>query len=243
MRIFMAMAVMALPLASAQAVTPIHAYEFDGNVNDSAGSANGTLLGGAVVQDGRLVLNGTSAYVQFDTKLVPTTGPYSVLIRVAGNPNPGLFTEIISQGASGGTGFYIGTAPGRIIRLTDNVGNTNVVFPTVEADLLYSNSAAGSRLYINGVLAFSSTLVGAGGPGGTNTRFGRQFAPFDEFFAGSIDFIRIYDSAIAPADLIAPAPAVPEPASWGMMIAGFGLTGAALRRRRHSAAKPSPSAA
>jgi hypothetical protein len=25
---------------------------------------------------------------------------------------------------------------------------------------------------------------------------------------------------------------VPEPASWGMMIAGFGLTGAALRRRR-----------
>ena len=28
------------------------------------------------------------------------------------------------------------------------------------------------------------------------------------------------------------AAAVPEPASWAMMIAGFGLTGAALRRRR-----------
>jgi hypothetical protein len=27
------------------------------------------------------------------------------------------------------------------------------------------------------------------------------------------------------------APAVPEPASWALMIAGFGLTGAALRRR------------
>jgi hypothetical protein len=26
-------------------------------------------------------------------------------------------------------------------------------------------------------------------------------------------------------------PAVPEPASWALMIAGFGLTGAALRRR------------
>ena len=29
--------------------------------------------------------------------------------------------------------------------------------------------------------------------------------------------------------------AVPEPASWAMLIAGFGLTGAALRRRRMAA--------
>jgi hypothetical protein len=28
---------------------------------------------------------------------------------------------------------------------------------------------------------------------------------------------------------------VPEPASWAMMIAGFGLTGAAMRRRRSTA--------
>jgi hypothetical protein len=30
--------------------------------------------------------------------------------------------------------------------------------------------------------------------------------------------------------------AVPEPASWAMLIAGFGLTGAAMRRRRVTAA-------
>jgi hypothetical protein len=29
-----------------------------------------------------------------------------------------------------------------------------------------------------------------------------------------------------------PAPGVPEPAAWAMLIAGFGLTGAAMRRRR-----------
>lgn len=33
-------------------------------------------------------------------------------------------------------------------------------------------------------------------------------------------------------------PAVPEPASWAMLIAGFGLTGAALRRRRARAGRP-----
>ena len=31
-------------------------------------------------------------------------------------------------------------------------------------------------------------------------------------------------------------PAVPEPASWAMLIAGFGLTGAMMRRRRAVAA-------
>ncbi|OYU15378.1 MAG: hypothetical protein CFE37_06425 [Alphaproteobacteria bacterium PA4] len=32
-----------------------------------------------------------------------------------------------------------------------------------------------------------------------------------------------------------PGPGVPEPASWALLIAGFGLTGAALRRRRAAA--------
>jgi hypothetical protein len=32
-----------------------------------------------------------------------------------------------------------------------------------------------------------------------------------------------------------PGPAVPEPASWAMLITGFGLTGAAMRRRRSTA--------
>jgi hypothetical protein len=40
---------------------------------------------------------------------------------------------------------------------------------------------------------------------------------------------RSYDN---PALLFLASPAVPEPASWVLMIAGFGLAGAAMRRRR-----------
>jgi hypothetical protein len=239
MHILFAATAMLLPVAAAHAVTPIHAYEFEGNVNDSIGGQNGTLIGGASVAGGRLILDGSNDYVEFGTTLVPTSGPYSVFIRVNGTPNLGGFTEIISQGFSGGTGFYIGTAPGGGIRLTDTIF-TGVAFPNGESELLFSRSATGSKLYINGAEVFSTSILGANGAGGSNTRFGRQFGTFNEYFAGSIDAILIYDQAITPDALNA---AVPEPAGWAMLIAGFGFIGAARRLRRiHNAGVSSAAA-
>jgi len=46
----------------------------------------------------------------------------------------------------------------------------------------------------------------------------------------------IFDRVIFERTGTTNAPGVPEPATWAMMIAGFGLTGAALRRRRHAVA-------
>jgi hypothetical protein len=40
------------------------------------------------------------------------------------------------------------------------------------------------------------------------------------------------DTVIATEGAARVDPGVPEPASWAMLIAGFGLTGAAMRRRR-----------
>jgi hypothetical protein len=227
-----ALAAALVPLNAAHAVAPIHAYEFDVDASDSIGSADGTLLGGASISGGRLLLDGNNDYVAFTSHLVPTSGAYSVFIRVNGTPNLGGFTEIISQGFSSGTGFFIGTAAGGGMRFTDTILNPGVVFPSGEAELLLTSSASGTRFYIDGAEVFSSTIVAANGPGGTPTYFGRQFEPFGEFFRGSIDAIRIYGSVVLPSDVTEPVSGVPEPASWAMLIAGFGLTGAALRRRR-----------
>jgi hypothetical protein len=48
----------------------------------------------------------------------------------------------------------------------------------------------------------------------------------------------VFTSGIGPLDPGTPGgpPGVPEPASWAMLIAGFGLTGAAMRRRRRGLA-------
>jgi hypothetical protein len=48
--------------------------------------------------------------------------------------------------------------------------------------------------------------------------------------AGALDFLTPPTNLVFQA-VVGNTPAVPEPASWAMMIAGFGLAGAALRRR------------
>jgi hypothetical protein len=221
-----------MSFSAAHAVTPIHAYEFDGDVSDSVGSADGMLQGGASIAAGRLLLDGNNDYVSFTSHLVPTSGDYSVFIRLNGTPNLSGFTEIISQGFSSGTGFFIGTAAGGGMRFTDTILNPGVTFPSGEVELLLTKNASGTRFYVDGTQVFSTATLAANGPGGSPTYFGRQFEPFGEFFQGSIDSIRIYGSAIVPGDVTEPVSGIPEPSSWAMLLFGFGLTGAMLRRRQ-----------
>ena len=75
-------------------------------------------------------------------------------------------------------------------------------------------------------LVFSgNTSLGISGDASNGYAFGNVFANsgYDSF--GGFDYtFRTYASDATGA--------VPEPASWAMMIAGFGLAGAAMRRRR-----------
>ncbi len=227
-----------LAAAAPAAATLTHAYEFSGSaVTDSVGTENGTLNGGATVSGGMLHLDGIDDSVGFGAYLVPTGGAaFSVFIRVDGQPDPGNHTEIVSQAFSGG-GFYIGTAPGGGIRLTDAFTSTGVAYQSGTRDLLLTSGAGGIKFYIDGGLVFSNAGAAASAAGGSFTRFGQQFAPYAEFFRGDIDAIRIYDSVILPGDVAEPS-GVPEPATWTLMIAGFGVAGVVGRRQRRRVRVP-----
>ena len=70
---------------SADAQTLLHRYSFnDGTANDSAGTANGTLNGGAMATGGKLVLvnttpsaDTTGQFVNLPSNILPTTGSVS----------------------------------------------------------------------------------------------------------------------------------------------------------------------
>lgn len=81
-------------------------------------------------------------------------------------------------------------------------------------------------------------------------------APFSLSDLPSSDFYGIYGGAdLAGADLddmpigewieisvLGPSPTVPEPGTWGLMIAGFGMAGAAMRSRRPRDTRREPAA-
>jgi hypothetical protein len=231
------------------AQTLVHQYVFNGNVSDTVGSANGTLQGGATASGGVLSLDGTDDYVQFGSHIVPTSGSYSVTLFATRNANAPLNTlfELISQGSSG-PGFFIGRNADGTIRASDAWVNTGVAFPTDTARhhfALTVDATVGpgtSVLYVDGVQratlanAITSTNLG------TDTRFGRQFDPFAEFFGGQMQDVRIYSGALSSgqvAALNAAGPvtsvAAPEPSALALALPILSAMGMVCHRRRKAA--------
>ena len=203
---------LSVQLSRAGSATALHYYAFDGpGVVDSVGTANGTLLNGASVSAGQLHLDGVDDYVQFDEHIVPTVGDFSVAFFAQEVSPQATYTEIISQGFSGGPGFYVGYDPAHNFRIGDDLLSTGIPFPS-DGFLHHYAVTAGidTRLYIDG------SLVATFGPismtaGGTHTRLGRQFDPFDEFFNGNLDDLWVFSGTLTADEVAALAAANPTP--------------------------------
>lgn len=83
-------------------------------------------------------------------------------------------------------------------------------------------NAAAYRTELSGVI--DGLSIGAG------SRFGVRWAIADSSPALTEDGLAVDDFRLTAS--LAQTPAVPEPATWVMMIGGFGLIGGSLRRRR-----------
>jgi hypothetical protein len=200
-------------------------------VVDTAGTENGLLQGGAAVGGGVLSLDGTNDAVQFAAQLIPFAQDFSVFIRAQiPTQTQRYYTEIISQGGSGGPGFYLGGA-GNGYRLTDAYYVPGLTFSADTAfhNLLLTNSAAGGFRYsIDGTEVFSGGHVNFGGA--CNTRLGDQFCgAYNEFFEGKLDTVKIYSGVASYDDVVGGG--APEPSAWALMLLGFFGAGALLRRR------------
>lgn len=105
--------------------------------------------------------------------------------------------------------------------------------------VVFTRDAVGNSVgYVNG-----TALISFQNAATTNIGFANLLHLFvddsqvgGEASAGFVDYVRIYDTVLSSGQVAALTPpgsvgAVPEPASWALMIAGFGLVGGSMRRR------------
>ncbi|MGC8524938.1 MAG: hypothetical protein ACP5M5_11700, partial [Acidibrevibacterium sp.] len=163
--------------ATPAAAALLHEYSFDNATTDSVGDLNATLAGGATVSGGGLVLNGTSAYAQISGFAIPNSD-FTITFDATIAAYSGGTVEMISQGYSGGPGFYIGLAGGDF-RLGDSLAGIPVATPSLTVSHTYEliSDASGTQFFIDGTEVYSSSIAVTAPQTGTETRVGNQFSP------------------------------------------------------------------
>lgn len=223
--------VAAAPVAAQ--VTPVYNYNLNGTLANQ-GSGTGTLVdNGATLdatgltfpQNGGPTLTGATPLTAYTIDLVfrlDAISGYRKLVDFSGRAaDSGLYAQ------SGFLNFFNAT------------GDTGASFGAGDdVRVTFSRAATGIATgYLNGAQSFSFNDVGGLALFGSTIEFFRDdFATGQrEASSGFVDYIRVFDQVLTPAQAIVPAAptgAVPEPATWAMMLLGFGGMGYAMRRRR-----------
>jgi hypothetical protein len=161
-------------------------------------------------------LNSTST-ITIATDIVRATNAYSLINTIWGQLGPYSYLSLTFNGSAGATQTF-DLVGGDDIRDFNNYAYTNTINGTTTINAVTVDSGAhrlDEQLYTLDAAFLTQDLTSI-----TMTDTGA-----DGFSRGALTGL-----TIASAD--APAGAVPEPASWAMMVGGFGVIGAVTRRRK-----------
>jgi hypothetical protein len=140
------------------------------------------------------------------------------------------FSVLVGDGANGGGGggpnggFGVGANTTGIGFNSNGMGTSSYFGLTSSGQACFSNPDA--------LLPFGRVAVD---PGCGSVSFRQQYRYAFIEFSGAVDGLTITEGGVSGDAYVVPF--VPEPATWALMLAGFGLTGYALRRRRF---RPAP---
>jgi hypothetical protein len=248
-------AVLTLNLVLTAQAQLTHRYSFnDGTANDLVGGANGTLINGASVSGGKLVLNNNGVNNN------PATGQYvSLPNNILKNRNFTLETWFTFNGGNDwqrlidlgntGTDFLmlavdgLGRPQGEIYinGVGQDLALSNVQFPIGGEHCLayiHNTDFGYQQLYLDGVsIGTSSAQIAGDTANFSNFYLGRSQYAVDPFYNGSIDELRTYNVALTLSQIQSEYAAgpdvltVPEP-SGCLLLALSGFLGLARRLRR-----------
>ncbi|HYG23225.1 MAG TPA: LamG-like jellyroll fold domain-containing protein [Verrucomicrobiae bacterium] len=196
-----------------------HRYSFNGNLNDSVGTAHGTNFGNATVVDGALVLDGTdSTYAQLPGGLLAGlnsatvdfwatigTTPTSSRIFDFGNSLPDFTSAIVGFNylfftPNSGGAHRLTISSGDVSFEQNAAGTGTLENQTVHVTCVVDPPNQRMLLYTNGVLETINTNMTAPLSSLNNvlTYLGRSLYAVDPYLNGSIDEFRIYNGALSP---------------------------------------------
>lgn len=141
---------------------------------------------------------------------------------------------VFAQGPTNGNALFIGN--GRIFINNGDVSRGSTAFVDT-ADFHTYRIDVGAPAVVGGLSTISVSYDGVTKLTGS-TFSSVPFSGYDQrfFFGGGSSYASGVSEWQFVRNSIATAAAVPEPASWAMLVAGFTIVGTATRRRRHSVA-------
>jgi hypothetical protein len=246
----------ALTAGTAHSATLLHNWTFDGNANDSVGSANGTVNGGTATyvagQVGQAIsLDGIDDYVSTTAGTIVPATDYTLTAWVfweAGNGSRGY----IAGGQTGGAAGEVftmskandGTDRILFLNLLINGGQGNSITESADNTIsenawqhvAYSvSSTSGTTIYLNGVAVGTNPTRTEHDPT-ANFNIGASLPTGTpaNLFDGLIDDVALFDGVLSTSELATVrdqgAAAIPEPGSLALL--GLGGLLVASRRRR-----------
>lgn len=224
----------ALAISPAANSALIADFELNGSLANSAGTT--ALLvnnaGGTLGSTGITFLANSGPTI---TGLTPTS-VYTIDMQFRLDAVTGYRKLVDFSSLASDSGFYNLNGQFSIYPLGNTNGTPTPFAADTDVRLTLSRNAAGDVAgYINDTLLFGASdpnnLSATAILGALNFFIDDTATGQREASSGFVDYIRIYDTAITPSQAT-PAGAVPEPASWAMMMVGFGVVGAAMRRRK-----------
>ena len=231
-----------LAFASSAGAQTTHDYEFASGLNDS-------VAGGASLQASfrdpatGSVSNGFYNFQQGAGLSLSTLLPgstYTIDISTTFTNVDGYRKLVSFNNLTDDAGLYILNGGLNLYNVANGPANIVTAGTAFDARLSRDGSTGVITGYLNGVLQFSYTDTSNSYLASTNLYFLRDDTRQNgEDSAGSADFIRISDVATGAPPVSTTVAAVPEPASWALMLVGFGSVGFAIRRRQKVAANVS----
>jgi len=205
--------VLGLVVDVAEGAALVGHWKFDGNLNDSAGSANGTFNGGVPNYtvgkiDQALEFDGTDDYVNLPYTTDPIAYTISVWIKPAGMSPSSIVVRTSNAGPTTHWSHQLRIDSSGVIEHYAWDGSERRVLGTtaIEVDTWYSLVAVATnngdvRLYVNGREEGNATTIGTLWADGDRFLVGSNSGHGMGWFEGVVDDLRIYDTAMSAAEI------------------------------------------